>query len=148
MIERLLIVVAIAGAILLIWGGIRLWQARRLQSLPATPLLAGIVPLGKPAVVAFAMPGCRECRSRQAPALAQLASLLGDQITVETVLALEYPQLVDRLGILTVPTTVVLDAHGIVCQVNQGFTDAATLMRQVQLILQHRSFSNADLSQP
>ncbi|MEF3275546.1 MAG: thioredoxin [Chloroflexus sp.] len=148
MIERLLIVVAIAGAILLIWGGIRLWQARRLQSLPAAPLLAGIVPLGKPAVVGFAMPGCRECRSRQAPALAQLASLLGDQITVETVLALEYPQLVDRLGILTVPATVVLDAHGIVYQVNQGFTDAATLMRQVQLILQHRSFSNADLSQP
>ncbi|WP_298819789.1 thioredoxin family protein [Chloroflexus sp.] len=134
MIERLLVVAVIGGVILLVWAGLRRWQAGRLRALSETQLFIGIVPPGKPVVVAFSTPGCRECRSRQAPALTQLVALLGEQVTVATVLAPEHPHLVDRLGILTAPATVVLDGRGIVRQVNQGFADAITLARQVQML--------------
>jgi hypothetical protein len=50
---------------------------------------------------------------------------------VRTLAAPDYPQLVDRLGILTAPATVVLDMTGTVRFVNLGFMDAATLAAQL-----------------
>ncbi|MCS6888486.1 thioredoxin family protein [Chloroflexus sp.] len=134
-IERLFIIAALAAGILLIWRGLRRWHARRLHALHQATPFAGMVPLGQPAVIAFSTPGCRECRTRQAPALAQLATLMGEQVVVATLSAPEHPQLIARLGILTAPATVVLDAYGVVQQVNQGFADAATLARQVRAVL-------------
>lgn len=131
MTERLLLIAAIAALVALAWGCIRLWRAWKIRTLAHETPFAGIIPIGKPAVVGFSTPGCIECRTRQAPALAQLAAALGDAVTVRTLAAPDYPQLVDRLGILTAPATVVLDAAGVVRFVNLGFTDAATLAVQV-----------------
>lgn len=135
MIERFFIIVALAAGLGLLWVGIRSWQASRLRALGQAPLFAGIVPLGRPAVIAFSTPGCHECRARQAPALAQLATIMGEQVVVTTLSAPEHPQLVAHLGILTAPATVVLDASGAVRHVNQGFADTATLARQVRALL-------------
>ncbi|WP_322487505.1 thioredoxin family protein [Chloroflexus sp.] len=135
MIERFFIIVALAAGLGLLWVGVRYWQASRLRALGQAPLFAGMLPLGRPAVIAFSTPGCRECRTRQAPALAQLAGMMGEQVVATTLSAPEYPQLVAQLGILTAPATVVLDAGGAVRHVNQGFADAATLARQVRALL-------------
>lgn len=131
MIDRVLLIIAIAAAVALVWGCLRLWRALKVRSLAHEMPFAGVIPTGKPAVVGFSTPGCVECRTRQAPALAHLASALGDAVTVRTLAAPEYPHLVGRLGILTAPATVVLDAAGVVRFVNLGFTDAATLAEQV-----------------
>ncbi|MCS7288834.1 MAG: thioredoxin [Roseiflexus sp.] len=131
MFERLLLIVALAIVVALVWGCIRLWRAWKIRALARETPFAGIIPAGKPAVVGFSTPGCIECRTRQAPALAQLAATLGDAVTVRTLSAPDYPQLIDRLGILTAPATVVLDATGVVRYVNLGFTDAATLAAQI-----------------
>lgn len=131
MVDRLLLIIAIAVAVVLAWGCLRLWRAWMVRALAHETPFAGIIPTGKPAVIGFSTPGCVECRTRQAPALAHLAATLEDAVTVRILAAPEYPHLVDRLGILTAPATVVLNATGAVRYVNLGFTDAATLAGQV-----------------
>lgn len=144
MIERLFIIGALAAGLGLLWVGVRSWQAYRLRILGQIPIFAGIVPLGRPAVIAFSTPGCRECYARQAPALAQLAAMTGEEVVVTTVSALEHPQLVGQLGILTAPATVVLDGNGVVRYVNQGFADTATLARQVRVLLPQAAVLSSD----
>src|SRR5690349_25137111 len=118
MIERVGILIALAFAIVASWALIRLWSAWKLRGLRATAPLAELAPPGRPAVIAFSTPACAECRTRQAPALTRLAAALGDQVTVRSLSALEYPDLVQQIGILTVPATVVVDAAGTVRQLN------------------------------
>jgi hypothetical protein len=133
--ERLIVLLALALTVTAGWGLLRLWQAWKMRRVRAESPLAGIAPSGRPAVIAFSTPTCAECRSRQAPALARLAAELGDAITVRSLSALEHPELLRRVGILTVPATVVLDASGAVRHLNLGYTSDAKLRNQV---LAHR----------
>lgn len=135
-VERVLILLGIAGAVVVVWAGLRVWQARRVAVLAGEAPLGGLVPAGRPAVVAFTSPGCAECRSRQAPALARLEAELGEAVTVHTLTAPDHPELIGKLGILTVPATVVLDTHGAVRQLNLGFTPAERLAAQVRELAQ------------
>ncbi len=130
-IERFTILVGLALLIVAGWGVLRIWRARKLRQLASDAPLTELAPLGRPAVVAFSTPTCVECKSRQAPALARLAGALGDTITVRSLSALEHPDLVDRIGILTVPATVVLDQRGVVRHLNLGFASDQQLREQV-----------------
>jgi hypothetical protein len=131
MIDRLLILVVVAAVIAAGWGMLRLWRAWMLRRLGADTPLAGLIPAGRPAIVAFSTPTCVECRTRQAPALARLSAALGDAITVRSLSALDHPDLIDRIGILTVPATVVLDREGHVRSLNLGYTSDERLRAQV-----------------
>jgi hypothetical protein len=134
MAERLLIIAGLAALLVSAWALLRLRQARRLRALAGTRPLQGLVPTGRPAVVAFTLPSCVECRARQAPALEQLRAGRGGAVAVATLPADAYPTLVDRLGILTVPATAVLDAQGQVRFLNQGFADASRLAAQLDSV--------------
>lgn len=136
LVERMLIIGVVTLAVLLVWAGVRYWQARTVRSLGQKTSFTGLVPVGKPAVVAFTTPGCRECHFRQAPALARLAGAVNDQVTICTLQAADHPQLVTQLGILTAPATVVLDARGVVRHVNLGFVDTPVLLQQIGLLTQ------------
>lgn len=46
--------------------------------------------------------------------------------------ALDHPELVERLGILTVPATVILDTRGTVRHLNLGYADDAKLTAQLR----------------
>lgn len=131
-IDRLLILAGLALAVALVWLAVRVWRARKLAALAAEAPFAAIVPPGRPAVVAFSTPTCAECRTRQAPALVRLRAELGDAVTVRTLAAPEHPELVERLGVLTVPATAVVDARGTVRALNLGFADAVRLAAQVR----------------
>jgi hypothetical protein len=131
MIDRLFLLMAVAGVIAAGWGLFRIWRAWMLRRLDADTPLAGLVPAGRPAIVAFSTPTCAECRTRQAPALARLSAALGDAITVRSLSALDHPDLVDRIGILTVPATIVLDHEGHVRSLNLGYTSDERLRTQI-----------------
>ena len=131
MVERSLILIALGLAIVAAWGVLRIWRAAQLRRLSGKAPLAGLIPTGRPAVVAFSTPMCAECRTRQAPALARLSSALGDAVTIRSLSALEYPDLIDRIGILTVPATVVLDAYGRVRELNLGYVSDERLREQL-----------------
>jgi thiol-disulfide isomerase/thioredoxin len=131
MIERMLILVATALAVTVIWGTLRLWRAWQLRRLSTRTPLSELIPTGKPAVLAFSAPHCRDCHTLQAPALERLRAQLHDRATIASVSALEHPQLVEHLGILTVPSTVVVDAQGVVRHLNLGFASDAKLREQL-----------------
>ncbi len=131
MIARLVILIAVALAVAAVWGALRLWRGVRLRHLRAQSPFEDIVPAGKPAVVAFWAPYCRDCHTLQEPALTRLEHDLSDRVTVKSLSALDYPELVDELGILTVPSTVVLDANGEVRHLNLGYASDAKLREQL-----------------
>jgi hypothetical protein len=131
MIERVLIFAALVLAIVAGWGLVRVWRAWKLRQLRSASPLAAIVPTGRPAVVAFSTPSCAECRTRQAPALARLIAEVGDAVAIRSLSALDYPDLVQRIGILTVPATVVLDEAGAVRHLNLGYTSDTKLREQL-----------------
>jgi thiol-disulfide isomerase/thioredoxin len=131
MIERVLILVGVAAALAAGYGLLRVWQARRLSALEAQRPFADIVPAGRPAVVAFTMPTCVDCKARQVPALRRLSDSLGDRVVIQTLMVSDYPDLVDRLGLLTVPATAVVDARGVLRHLNQGFADVERLTSQL-----------------
>ncbi len=131
MFERIFILFALALLIASVWAAVRLWSAWKLRRLRAAAPLADLAPPGRPAVIAFSTPSCAECRTRQAPALSRLAAALGDQVTVCSLSALEHPDLVQRIGILTVPATVVLDAAGMVRHLNLGYASDVRLREQL-----------------
>ena len=131
MLDRLLILGLAAGAIALGWGLFRLWRAWTLRRLAADTPLVGLIPPGRPAIVAFSTPTCAECRTRQAPTLVRLSAALGEAVVVRSISALDHPDLVDRIGILTVPATVVLDREGHVRNLNLGYASDERLSAQL-----------------
>jgi hypothetical protein len=131
MIERIFVLVALAVAIAAAWGLVRAWRAWKLRRLGSQAPFSAVAPRGRPAVIAFSTPMCAECHTRQAPALARLTAALGDAVTVRSVSALDHPDLVRRVGVLTVPATVVLDASGAVRHLNLGYASDAKLRQQL-----------------
>jgi thiol-disulfide isomerase/thioredoxin len=134
MLDRILILIALALLIAAGWGVLRLWRRVKLRRLRDVSPLVELVPVGRPAVVAFSTPSCAECRTRQAPALVRLSAALGDAVTVRSLSALEHPNLVQKIGILTVPATVVLDRDGRVRKLNLGYASDERLREQLQRV--------------
>jgi thiol-disulfide isomerase/thioredoxin len=131
MIERFLILLGVTLTIVAVWGALRAWRSVKLRRLSSQSPFSSIVPPGKPAVVAFSAPYCRDCHTLQEPALARLEQNLSQRVSVKSLSALDYPDLVEQLGILTVPSTVVIDARGTVRHLNLGYASDAKLREQL-----------------
>jgi thiol-disulfide isomerase/thioredoxin len=131
MIERALILVAVAAALATAAWLLRAWQARRLRALEGERPFADLLPAGRPAVVAFTLPTCVDCKARQVPALRRLGESLGERVVIQTLTVSDHPDLADRLGLLTVPATAVVDARGVLRHLNQGFADVERLTSQL-----------------
>jgi thioredoxin 1 len=87
-----------------------------------------------PAIVYFTTPTCVPCRTQQQPALARLQTELGDHVQIVSIDAAENPDIADRWGVFSAPTTFVLDSQGKPRQVNHGVADADKLRRQIQAV--------------
>jgi len=131
MIERLIVLAILAGLGVLAYQGLRRWQVRRAAGVALLdPVLADRRP-GIPAILYFASPACVPCKTAQRPALQALLAELGDAVQVIEVNALEQSEVADRWGVLSVPTTFVLDRQGTPRQVNYGVTSPDTLKHQL-----------------
>jgi thioredoxin-like negative regulator of GroEL len=95
----------------------------------------GTTPDGRPAVIAFSTPSCAACHTAQRPALAQLESRAEGAVRVLEVDAAERPDVARKFGVLTVPTTAILDPSGRVTALNNGFAPTSRLAEQVGLKL-------------
>ncbi len=128
MAERLLIALAlIVGAIVLA----RLtsqafleWRARRGLMVPGFRL-------GRAAILYFTAPGCSPCETVQKPALRALSEAYGDGLQIFEIDATARPRLADAWGVLSVPTTFLIDAQGRPRRVNHGPVRAGQLIRQL-----------------
>lgn len=110
-------VVTLAAAVLLrVVSGRARGQARRARA----------VARGRPYILYFAGEGCTVCRTHQDPALRAL-----EGIPVEKVDAIAEPELARRFRVLTLPTTIVVDAAGRARHVNYGYAPAKKLSAQL-----------------
>ena len=131
---------------LLVWCGRRYVEMHRRAALAANPLEG--LPTESAAdhpgtasfpyrvrILAFSSEDCQQCHTLQTPALERLIEARGADVSVVEIDAPDSPQLTSRYHVLTVPTTVVLDAAGQVHAVNYGFANTQRLIEQVDEVL-------------
>lgn len=143
MVIRLSIVVVIgAMVVLLVWLGRRFVEAQRRKALAAAPLSpladAGDTPRAAHAsvrILAFKSADCRQCRDLQEPALQRVLQARQDTVTIVNVDATSEQELVQTYRVLTVPSTVILDAKGQARAINYGFADTQRLLEQIDEVL-------------
>ncbi|HET9920533.1 MAG TPA: thioredoxin family protein [Ktedonobacteraceae bacterium] len=146
-----LLVLALASVLLylLVWSGRRFVETRRQQALAAAPLavlatvgntnnsllpvdVASTMPVR---ILAFSSADCHQCHQLQAPALQRVQETRGDSVSVLEIDAPSSPELTRRYHVLTVPSTVILDASGHARGVNYGFANTRRLLEQVDEVL-------------
>ena len=88
----------------------------------------------KPVLVYFTTPDCVPCRTLQRPAIERVSNLLGETLEVIEIDAHDQPELAQTWGVMSVPTTFVLDAHGEARYVNNGVARAEKLLEQIQTL--------------
>ncbi|HTI15067.1 MAG TPA: hypothetical protein VL461_10910 [Dictyobacter sp.] len=87
-------------------------------------------------ILAFTSDDCVQYRQLQAPVLRRVVEAKGeDVVSVITIDVPSAPELTARYHVLTLPTTVLLDVYGKAHAVNYGFTNAQSLIKQVDEIL-------------
>ncbi|HLF37292.1 MAG TPA: thioredoxin family protein [Anaerolineales bacterium] len=89
---------------------------------------------GRPAILYFTDPGCAPCLSVQDPALQEVAAQFGEGLQIIKVRALERPELTDAWGVLSLPTTFIIDSGGRPRGVNHGVARAPHLLDQLAAI--------------
>jgi thioredoxin 1 len=113
------------------WQVSRVTRASRGQNGAANGLLSAWRP-GVPGVVYFWSPDCAPCQTVQKPALAALQEELGDGgLQVLAVNVYERPELAEAWGVLSLPTTFLVDRQGEPRGVNNGVAREDKLRRQI-----------------
>lgn len=140
MIERLALVLVLAlvgyGAFYLF----RMSQMRRMSRAHQTASVAAAeitrpvyAAAGAPTLLYFRADSCAVCPA-QARQLDQLTTMWDGQLDIRTVDAERDPETAGRYGVLSLPTTVLVDPQGQVRQINYGLTDARKLARQLETL--------------
>lgn len=122
MLERALLLLIAFLPIAFLPVALRLWTRRFLRRVADVP---------GPAIVAFTHPLCASCRAAQQPALERLRTI-AHYVRVEVVDVQREPQRARRYGILTVPSTAVVDPAGRIAALNHGLVDEHRLLRQLE----------------
>jgi thiol-disulfide isomerase/thioredoxin len=91
-----------------------------------------LVQPGRPAILYFTTPDCVTCKAFQRPQLRRLEHMLGDRVQVVEIDAQAKPDLAGQWGVLSVPTTFVLDSSGKPRHVNHGGVAAEKLAQQLK----------------
>jgi thioredoxin 1 len=89
---------------------------------------------GIPAILYFTTPTCAPCKTVQRPALARLQERFGEGLQVIEVDASARPHLADYWGVLSVPTTFIIDSSGRPRCVNHGVARADKLQKQIEAV--------------
>ena len=144
---RLIVLILISLLLyLVVWSGRRYVERQRRAALAASPLETLPIaiaandqgtnsPPSNVRILAFSSTDCQQCHTLQAPALQRLMEARRDDVSVVEVDAPGSPQLTQRYHVLTLPTTVILDATGQVHAVNYGFANTQRLLAQVDEVL-------------
>ena len=128
---RLLVALGIACAGLLLY-----WSANRLILARARRGTRGLESLrrGAPAILYFTAPGCAPCKTVQRPAIRRVQEMLGERLQVIEVDAAARPELASYWGVLSVPTTFIIDSRGRPRCVNHGVAGWEKLIKQIESV--------------
>jgi thioredoxin-like negative regulator of GroEL len=87
---------------------------------------------GTPAILYFTTPDCTPCRTTQGPAIEALREQFRDRVQIIKIDASERTDLANYWGVLSVPTTFIIDKAGQPRHVNNGVTMAPKLRQQLR----------------
>ena len=132
MLERLLITLIIIAALGSIWLAWTYLKARLMAGSPPAEGLAG-----QPVLLYFTGPYCAICQFQQTPIVEQLKTRWGDLWALQKIDVSQEPQLANQYKVLTLPTTVVLDANGQVAHINYGLATQEKLETQLLAGVHH-----------
>lgn len=135
MLERVLILLIVTSVAISLWQLWQHYQTRQLVQMAkaGTPdLLAGRLTPG-PTVLYFTGAHCAQCRLQQTPILAQLTAVA--PVHLHTIDAVQEEQVARFYGVMTVPTTVLLDHAHTPKAVNHGLASLPQLRQQVAELL-------------
>ena len=130
--ERLLLLSLMAAGLALMWLGLR-WRTAHYRRSNARDLLTHLAVSRPPLVLAFTTPECVPCRTMQRPALEELQRRYPGRFEVREVDATVTPELAERFGLMTVPSTVLIDGRGRVLAINHGLARWPKLVGQLSL---------------
>jgi hypothetical protein len=135
-------ILAVVGTVtvLLVWTGRSYVETQRRRALSAVSLAGGDTMGSEDGrssirILAFSSADCRQCHQLQEPALQRVLAARGEAVRVVDVDATTDEQLVQTYHVLTVPSTVILDAAGNAHAVNYGFANTQRLLAQVDEVL-------------
>jgi thiol-disulfide isomerase/thioredoxin len=127
------LLIRILWALAIILAGWALYRLlTRLSVSRAQGKARGLVRLGTPAILFFTTPDCAPCKTVQRPAIQRVQNRLGEGLQVVEVDAYAQPELAKAWGVLSVPTTFIIDSAGKPRHVNYGVTPAERLLEQVK----------------
>lgn len=132
--------------LLVVWSGRRFVEAQRRRALATIPPAFGgdmhaNASLSQVRILAFSSDDCRQCHEMQIPALQRVLDARGSKVSIAEVDAANSPDLTQRYRILTLPSTVIMDAAGRAHAVNYGFANTQRLLDQVDEVLAQVSVS-------
>lgn len=132
MLDRLLITAMIAGVFVSAYLLFRRWHFSKAVQLAANndPLLADL-PAGQASILYFTAEWCSACKFNQRPALRQLEADLPD-LKIIWIDVDESPDAAKRWGVMSLPTTVVLNDTHAPTAVNHGAVSAQKLAQQLK----------------
>ncbi len=126
---RILITLGICGFLILAYILVRAWNVRVIRK--RSRQLISAYDTGK-TIIYFTTSDCMACKAAQNPALNQLKYVLVDDIQIITIDAYEKPDVANAWGVMSVPTTFILDEHGDPKVINYGVTPFKKLYKQIQ----------------
>jgi thioredoxin-like negative regulator of GroEL len=107
---------------------LRLGQARQRRHLLGRVVAQDAI---GPGILYFSGAACTICHTAQRPALDRLRSAVDGRVSVREVDVAVEPDLAKQFKVMSLPTTVVLDAEGRARAVNAGFAPERVLQRQL-----------------
>ncbi len=109
----------------LAWNSVQIARLRK----PASGLEA-FVP-GQPGILYFTTPDCVPCKTQQRPAFQKLTEGLSVKVQIIEIDATQRPDLADYWGVLSVPTTFIIDSKLEPRAINHGVASAEKLKKQI-----------------
>ena len=86
---------------------------------------------GRPVLLYFTTPTCVPCKTVQRPAIERLKNALGESFQVVEIDATSRPEVASQWGVMSVPTTYIIDSLGQPRYVNHGVAQFEKLSRQM-----------------
>lgn len=126
MIERVLIVAALTVLVIIAYYVFRARHARRIER-------ESVGAAGRPTLLYFRADSCAVCPT-QGRIIDQLAGQWAEQIDIQWIDAEREPETAVRYRVLSLPTTILIDAGGRAVHINYGLADAPKLTRQLSAI--------------
>lgn len=90
---------------------------------------------GTPVLLYFTTPTCVPCKTVQRPAIQRVSQQMGSRVQVLEIDASQQPELASQWGVMSVPTTFLIDAQGRPRHINHGVALAEKLLKQIADIL-------------